>query len=142
MPYKGATLATLALAGGEVDQVIVSVSSVLPLIHDHKVRPIVVLSEKRVSALPDVPTSAESGMPEFVMSIWFAMYGPAALPREMVARLNKEIVRALESPDMRQKMAGIGIDPWTGTPEQLRRFQRKETARYGMIIKAAGIKPE
>jgi tripartite-type tricarboxylate transporter receptor subunit TctC len=142
VPYKGATLATLALAGGEVDQVIVSVSSVLPLIHDRKVRPIVVLSQKRVAALPDVATSGESGMPEFLMSIWFAMYGPAALPRELVTRLNKEVVRALESPDMRQKMAGIGIDPWTGTPEQLREFQRKETARYGTIIKSAGIQPE
>jgi tripartite-type tricarboxylate transporter receptor subunit TctC len=142
VPYKGATLATLALAGGEVDQVIVSVSSVLPLIHERKVRPIAVLSQKRVNALPDVPTSGESGMPEFLMSIWFAMYGPAALPRELVAKLNREIVRALESPDMRQKMAGIGIDPWVGTPDELREFQRKETARYGTIIKAAGIQPE
>ncbi|MGE5523070.1 MAG: Bug family tripartite tricarboxylate transporter substrate binding protein [Rhodospirillaceae bacterium] len=142
VPYKGATLATLALAGGEVDQVIVSVSSVLPLIHDRKVRPIVVLSQKRVAALPDVPTSAESGMPDFLMSIWFAMYAPAATPRELVTRLNKEVVRALESPDMRQKMAGIGIDPWVGTPEQLAQWQKKETARYGTIIKSAGIQPE
>lgn len=142
VPYKGATMATLALAGGEVDQVIVSVASVLPLINERKVKPIVVLSEKRVGALPNVPTAKQSGMPEFLMSIWFAMYAPAHTPREIVMRLNREITQMLETPEMRQKLAGIGIDPWTGTPEQLAQFQRKETARYGVIIKSAGIQPE
>ena len=142
VPYKGATVATLATASGEVDEVIVSVASVLGLIHERKVRPIVVLSAKRVAALPDVPTSAESGMPDFTISIWFALYAPAATPRELVLRLNKEVVRALESPDMKQRMAAAGIDPWIGTPEQLGQWQRKESKRYGVIIKSAGIQPE
>lgn len=142
IPYKGATVATIAAVGGEVDQVIVSVASVLGLIKDRKIRPIVVLSEKRVAALPDVPTSGESGMPDFTMSIWFALYAPAATPRELVLRLNKEVIRALDFADMKQRMAQAGIDPWTGTPEQLAQWQRKETARYGVIIKSAGIQPE
>ncbi len=142
VPYKGATVATLAAAGGEVDQVIVSVASVLGLIHDRKVRPIAVLSEKRVPTLPDVPTSAEAGMPEFTMSIWFAMYAPAATPRELVQRLNREVVRALGSADMKQRMTAAGMEPWTGTPDELAQWHRKETARYGTIIKAAGIRPE
>lgn len=142
VPYKGATVATVAAVGGEVDQVIVSVASVLGLIKDRKIRPLVVLSDKRVAALPDVPTARESGMPEFTMSIWFALYGPAALPRDLVQRLNREVVRALESKDMRDRMVQAGMDPWIGTPEQLAQFQRRETARYGVIIKSAGIQPE
>jgi tripartite-type tricarboxylate transporter receptor subunit TctC len=142
VPYKGATVATLAAASGEVDQVIVSVASVLGLINERKVRPIVVLSEKRVAALPNVPTSAESGMPDFTISIWFALYAPAATPHELVLRLNKEVVRALQSADMKQRMTTAGIDPWIGTPEQLGQWQRKESARYGVIIKSAGIQPE
>lgn len=76
------------------------------------------------------------------MSIWFAMYAPAATPGALVTRLNKEIVTGLESPEMRNRMAAIGIDPWIGSPEDLREFQRRETACYGTIVKAAGIRPQ
>jgi len=142
VPYKGATQATLAAVGGEVDEVIVSVASILPLIQEGKVRPLAVLSPKRVAALPNVPTSAESGMEKFIMSIWYGMYAPAGTPKELIARLNREVVRALESPDLRQRMTAIGIDPWPGSPGELAQLQRSEHARYGVIIKSAGIQPE
>ena len=140
VPYKGATLATVALIGGEVDEVIVSVASALPLIQTGKVRPLAVLSERRVATLPDVPTAKESGVDDFLMSIWYGMFAPAGTPREIISRLNREIMNALESPAMRERMAAAGIDPWPGTPEQMAGLLRSETARFAKIIESAGLK--
>ena len=140
VPYKGATLATVALIGGEVDEVIVSVASGLPMIQTGKLRPLAVLSERRVAALPDVPTAKESGVDDFLMSIWYGMFAPAGTPREIVARLNREVTKALESPAMRERMAAAGIDPWPGTPEQMADLLRSETARYAKIIASAGLR--
>lgn len=142
VPYKGATVATVALMGGEVDQVVVSVASVLSQIRAGKLRPIVVLSEKRVATLPDVPTAAEAGAPEFKMSIWFGLLGPAKMPPEIIARLNQESLKALASPDLLQRFAGAGVDPWPGTPEQMDQLIRSETARYTKIAERAGLKKE
>jgi tripartite-type tricarboxylate transporter receptor subunit TctC len=129
----------VALIGGEVDEVIVSVASVLPLIQAGKVRALAVLSERRVATLPDVPTSKESGVDDFLMSIWYGMFAPSGTPREIISRLNREVVKALESPAMRERMAAAGIDPWPGTPEQMADVLRSETARYARIIASAGL---
>ncbi|MGH8619955.1 MAG: Bug family tripartite tricarboxylate transporter substrate binding protein [Burkholderiales bacterium] len=142
IPYKGATLATLALIGGEVDEVIVSVASVLPLIQAGKVRALAVLSEKRVATLPDVPTSKEAGVDGFTISIWYGMFAPAATPRDIINRLNREVVKALETPEVRDRMLSAGIDPWPGSPEQLAELLKSETVRYAAIVKAAGIRQE
>lgn len=140
VPYKGATLATVALMGGEVDEVIVSVASALPLIQTGRVRPLAVLSVRRVATLPDVPTAKESGVDEFLMSIWYGMFAPAGTPREIISRLNREIMNALESPAMRERMAAAGIDSWPGTPEEMADLLRSETARFAKIIASAGLK--
>jgi len=142
VPYKGAAIATLALAGGEVDEVIVAVAPVLPLIKSGKVRPLAVLSQKRVAALPDVPTSKEAGVDNLLMSIWYGLFVPAATPREIVSRLTGETIRALESPALRDRLAGAGIDPWPGTAEEMGSLVRSETARYATIVRSAGLKPE
>lgn len=139
VPYKGATLATVALIGGEVDEVIVSVASGLPMIQSGKVRPLAVLSERRVATLPDVPTAKESGVDGFLMSIWYGMFAPAGTPREIISRLNREVIKALESPAMRKRMAAAGIDPWPGTPEQMASLLRNETARFAKIVESAGL---
>jgi tripartite-type tricarboxylate transporter receptor subunit TctC len=142
VPYKGATLATTALMGGEVDEVIVSVASVLPLIKAGRVRPLVVLSPKRVPTLPNVPTSAEAGFPSFQMSIWYGMVAPAGTPREIVMRLYKEVAKALDDPALRNHMSAAGMDPWLGTPEDMGALLRSEMTRYAKIIQAAGIKKD
>jgi tripartite-type tricarboxylate transporter receptor subunit TctC len=142
VPYKGATLASLALIGGEVDEVIVSVASVLPLIQSGKVRPLAVLSERRVATLPDVPTAKEAGVDNFMMSIWFGMFAPAATPREIISRLSREITKAMEAPNVRERMAVAGIDPWPGTPEQMGELLRSETARFAVIARSAGLSRE
>ena len=142
VPYKGATIATLALMGGEVDEVVVSVASVMPQIRSGKVRPLAVLAERRVPALPDVPTSKEAGVDNFVMPIWYAMFAPAATPRDIVLRLNREINRALDAPDLRERLSAAGVDPWPGTPDDLARLVTNETARYAGIAKKAGLRAE
>lgn len=142
VPYKGATQAMLALIGGEVDEVIVAVAPALPQIRAGKVRPIAVLSERRVAALPDVPTAKEAGVDKFNMSIWYGLFAPAGTPADLIARLNQEATRALESNELRERMTVMGIDPWPGTAEQLGSLVRSETARYAGIVKSAGLRRE
>jgi len=142
VPYKGATVATTALMGGEVDEVIVSVASVLPLIRAGRVRPLAVLSEKRVPTLPNVPTSKEAGYPNFRMSIWYGMVAPAGTPREIVNRLYQEIAKAFADPVLRKHMASAGMEPWLGTPEDMGNLIRSEMGRYAKIIESAGIKKD
>jgi tripartite-type tricarboxylate transporter receptor subunit TctC len=142
VPYKGATVATTALMGGEVDEVIVSVASVLPLIKAGRVKAIAVLSDKRVPTLPNVPTSTEAGYPNFRMSIWYGMMAPANTPREIVARLHREVSKALEDPTLRRQMAAAGMDPWLGSPDDMGKLVRDEMARYAKIIQAAGIRKD
>ena len=142
VPYKGATVATTALIGGEVDEVIVSVASVLSFIKAGKVRPLVVLSEKRVATLPEVPTSKEAGFPNFQMSIWYGMMAPAGTPREIVTRLYQEVAKALDDRTLRQHMANVGMDPWLGSPEEMGKLVRSEIGRYAKIIQSAGIKKD
>lgn len=142
VPYKGATVATVALIGGEIDEVIVSVASGLPYISSGKVRPIAVLSENRLATLPNVPTSKEQGFPKFQMSIWYGMFAPAGTPRDVITKLNREVIKGMEGREARERMAAGGIDPWPGTPEQMAELLKNEIARYATIIKAAGIPKE
>jgi len=142
VPYKGATVATVSLMGGEVDEVIVSVASAMPYIRTGRVRPLAVLSEKRVGPLPDVPTSKEAGMPQFTMSIWYGMLAPVKTPNEIIKRLYQESAKALQSADLRERFTAAGVDPWIGTPEEFDRLIKSETARYAKIVEKAGLKKE
>ena len=142
VPYKGATLATVALMGGEVDEVVVSVASVLPLIKAGRVRPLAVLSEKRVPTLPNVPTSKEAGYPDFRMSIWYGLLAPAGTPREVIARLHNELTKAYADPALLKQMASAGMEPWLGTPEEMGSLIRSEMSRYAKIIESAGIRKD
>ena len=142
VPYKGATLATVALMGGEVDEVIVSVASALPLIKTGRVRPIAVLSEKRVATLPNVPTSREAGYPDFRMSIWYGLLAPAGTPPAIVSSLYKELTRAYADPALLKQMSGAGMEPWLGSPDEMSTLIRSEMSRYAKIIDSAGIKKD
>ena len=134
VPYKGATVAAVALISGEIDEVVVSVASSLPYIRAGRVRPLAVLSEKRVATLPAVPTALESGVAGFTMSIWYGVLAPGRMPPELVTRLYQETVRALNSADLRKSFASQGVDPWPGTPAELDNLIRSETARYAKIV--------
>jgi len=140
VPYKGASQAALALIGGEVDEVIVAVASALPHIKSGRVRPLAVLSEKRAPTLPDVPTAAEAGVKNFNVSIWYGMYAPTGTPRDIVERLDREIVKALQSPDLVRRLDTAGVNPWPGNAEDQRKLEADEKARYAGIIKSIGLK--
>jgi len=142
IPYKGASVAVFSLIGGEVDEVVVAVASALTQIRAGKVRALAVLSDRRAPTLPEVPTAKEAGVDNFVMPIWFGMFAPAATRRDILARLNREVTKAMAAPDFRERLASAGVDPWLGSPEELGTLVRNETARYAAIIKKAGLRPE
>ena len=139
IPYKGVTQAMVAMMSGEVDEVVMPVSTALPHIRTGKVRPLAVLTEQRIAALPQVPTGIEAGVPGFIMPLWYGMFAPAATPRVIVARLNREIQRALEAPSLREQLTAMGVDPWPGTPEQLGQLLRTDIKLYGDIARSAGL---
>jgi tripartite-type tricarboxylate transporter receptor subunit TctC len=116
-----------------------AVPGAIPLVKAGKVRALAVLSEKRVPALPDVPTAKESGIDNFVVSIWYGILAPAGTPREIITRLNSEIHKALAAPDLKERLANSGVDPLISTPDQFASHIRSETIRYAKIIKDAGI---
>jgi tripartite-type tricarboxylate transporter receptor subunit TctC len=139
VPFKGSGPALVALMSGQVDWGTMAVPGAIPLVKAGKVRALAVLSEKRVPALPQVPTAVESGIEGFVVSIWYGILAPAGTPREIINRLNSEIKKALASPDLKERLANSGVDPLTSTPEQLASYIKSETVRYAKIIKDSGI---
>ena len=142
VPYKGVTQAMVAMMGGEVDEVVMPVSTALAHVRAGKVRALAVLTEQRIAALPEVPTGIEAGVKGFTMPLWYGMFAPAATPREIVSRLSRELVKALESADLRERLTALGVDPWPGTPEQLAELLRADIERYGVIARSAGLRRE
>ena len=139
VPYKGVTQAMLAMMGGEVDEVVMPVSTALTQIRAGKVRPLAVLTEQRIPALPDVPTGIEAGVPGFVMPLWYGMFAPAGTPKPIVAKLSGEIVKALQTPDLRDRLKALGVDAWPGTSEDLRELLSRDIERYGEVARSAHL---
>jgi tripartite-type tricarboxylate transporter receptor subunit TctC len=142
VPYKGSGQALIGLISGDVDTLIMAVPAASGQIHSGKVRAIAVLSAQRSTVIPETPTAREAGVENFEVPIWYGILAPAATPREIIARLNAEIVKALTAPEMKERLATAGIEPVTSTPEQFGVFIKSETARYAKVVKDAGIKPE
>jgi tripartite-type tricarboxylate transporter receptor subunit TctC len=142
VPYKGQGLALSGLMSGQVDMMIMAVPSAQGMVQANKVRALAVLAENRVGALPSVPTMAEAGVKDFVVNVWFGVLAPAATPRDVVARLNSELVKTVAAPDVRERFTGAGIEPASSTPEQFGAYIRSETARYAKVIREAGITVE
>jgi tripartite-type tricarboxylate transporter receptor subunit TctC len=139
VPYKGVTQAVYGMLTGEVDEVIMPVSTSLVHIRSGKVRPLAVLTEQRIPPLPNVPTGIEAGVPGFTMPLWYGMFAPAGTPPDVVSRLSRELIKALQSPDVREKLAALGVDPWPGTAEQLRDLLATDIERYGQVVRAAHL---
>lgn len=142
VPYKSATIALGNALGGEVDIVIVAASSTAAYVQQGKMRALAVLDHKRLSAMPQVPTASEAGAAQVVAVNWYILLAPAAAPRAVIERLNAESVKAMALPDMRERLAAMGGEPAAGTPEQTAEFLRAEHARWGKVIRDAGIRPE
>jgi tripartite-type tricarboxylate transporter receptor subunit TctC len=142
VPYKSATIALTGLLGGEIDIVIVAASSAAPYVKDGRLRALAVLDAKRSSAMPEVPTSAEAGMPQLIAVNWSVLLAPAGTPRAIIEKLNVESVRAMNAPDLHERLAAIGSEPGSGSPEDTAAFLRREYDQWGKVISEAGIKAE
>jgi tripartite-type tricarboxylate transporter receptor subunit TctC len=142
VPYKGSGLALLGLISGQVDVLIMAVPAAAAQVEAGKARALAIVSEKRATPLPNVPTAKEAGFENFVVDIWYGILAPSATPQNVVGRLNTEINKALASPDLKDRLLAAGIQPTGGTPEHFGNFIRSETVRFAKVIKDAGIKPE
>ncbi|MBI3936971.1 MAG: tripartite tricarboxylate transporter substrate binding protein [Betaproteobacteria bacterium] len=140
VPYKGTGPAITDLIGGQVQTMITGVVALYPHIKAGKLRALGATSAKRVAALPDVPTIAESGVPGFDVASWFGVFAPAGTPKPVVTRLNAEIVKILAVPELRRKLAAQGADPATNTPEQFAAYVKSELARWGKVVQATGAR--
>lgn len=142
VPYKSATFGIAGALSGEVDMVIVVISSAVSYVQAGKMRPLVMLDTKRNSSIPDVPTSAEVGLPGLVAVNWYAILVPTGTPRPIVDRLNTESVKAMSEPEMRSRFAKLGGEIHTRNPEETAEFLRSEHARWSKVIREANIKIE
>jgi len=142
IPYKGSGPAMTDLLGGQVDYMFDSITSAKPQIDSGKLTPIAVTTTKRSSALPNVPTLAEAGLPGYELSPWFAAFVPAKTPQPVIDALNKAMLEALKKPAVQQRLAGIGAEPIGSTPVALRDHLAKETTKWGALIKEKGIRAD
>ena len=142
IPYKGAAPALLDVVAGNAHLYFTSAVSAQPFIPSGRLRMVAVASAKRSPSLPEVPTVAEAGFPEFDVSSWWGVVAPASTPREVVMRLQTEIHRVIALPEIRAKLAEQGLDIATNTPEQFAAYIKSETAKWAKLIREGGVKPE
>ena len=142
VPYKGGAPALTDLLGGQIQMAFSSVPAVLPHIKAGRLVALGVGSAKRSPALPNIPTIAEAGVPGYEYTTWYGVFAPAKTPGTLIARLNAEIVKAMETPDIKDRFTALGGDPDPGTPEELRAYMANESAKWAKIIKAANIRVE
>jgi tripartite-type tricarboxylate transporter receptor subunit TctC len=142
IPYKGSGLGLTALVAGEISLYFANVPAAFGHVKAGRLRPVALSGTKRTPAAPGIPTIAESGLPGFAVTSWFGVAAPARTPRPIIDRLNSEIVRALATPELRERMEGMGADPVGNTPEEYTRFVQNEIVKWGKVIKFAGIKSE
>jgi len=140
VPYKGGPAALTDLVGGQIDVMFETVAGTIGFIKDGRLRAIAVSSATRSSALPDVPTISESGLPGFQAVAWVAMAAPGKTPRPIVNKLNADVNRILQMPEIKTRWLGLGTDPMIMTPEQLTEFTKSETAKWAQAVKVSGAK--
>ena len=142
VPYQGGGPAITAVIGGQVQLTFGNLLAVLPLVKSGKLKALGVTSAKRSSAAPDLPTIAEEGVRGYDFSSWFGFFAPALTPKETVAKLNHEIVRILETPEMKQRLTQDGADVVASTPQEFGAYLASETKKWSQVIKQAGIRAE
>ena len=140
IPYKGRAQAVPDLLGGRITMIFDNMPSALPLVKSGDVRAIAVTSATRSAAAPNIPTIAESGLPGFEATSWFALMAPAGLPKEVLARINAETVRVMNLPDVREKLTLLGLDVASGSPEALASLIQVETLKWAKVVKESGAK--
>lgn len=142
VPYKGAPQAITDILGGRLPLMYTTMPTGIPHIKAGKLRALAVTSARRLPLVPDVPTMIELGYPDFEVESWRGLYVPAGTPKKIIARLNTELVKVLQMPDIRERIVVAGFEPATSTPEQFDKFSRTELAKWAQVAKAAGVRIE
>jgi tripartite-type tricarboxylate transporter receptor subunit TctC len=142
VPYKGRAEAIPDLLGGRIHMIFDNMPSALPLVQEGKIKAIAVTSAQRSPAAPNVPTIAESGLPGFEATSWFALLGSPGIPRDVQMRINAETLKVMAMPDVKERLAKLGLDPNPGTPEALATLIQAETTKWARVVKESGAKIE
>lgn len=142
IPYKGRAEAIPDLIGGRIQMIFDNMPSALPLVQGGKLKGLAVTSAQRSPAAPNIPTIAESGLPGFEATSWFALLGAPGIPRDVQMRINAETLKVMAMPDVKDRLARLGLDPHPGTPEALASLIQAETAKWARVVKASGAKIE
>lgn len=140
IPYRGGGPAITDVMAGQIPMMFINFDAALPYVKAGRLRALAMTGSTRSAQLPEVPTVMESGYPEFAAESWTGLSGPAGLPREVTARLNTEMQKAIALADVRERLAGLGLEPVPGSAEQMTAFVRAEVDKWGKVIKASGAK--
>jgi tripartite-type tricarboxylate transporter receptor subunit TctC len=139
IPYRGSAPAINDLIGGHVDLFFDTLTTSVPLYRGDKIRIMAVASPERVDSVKELPTIAESGFPGFRSITWFAMAGPPKLPADLAAKINRDVVNILKSPEVDKRLRELRLDPMIGSPADAAKFFAEETALWGRVIKEAHV---
>ena len=139
IPYKGVNLAMQDVLAGRIQLVVIGLPAALPHIKSGRLRALAVISPHRLALLPDVPTAAEAGLPNYDVTTWYGILTPAGVPRPIVERLNREIVAIMNAPDMKAQLAKQGTEVRTSTPEEFAAYIKSEIAKWADVIHKAGL---
>lgn len=142
VPFKGSSQAVIDLIAGNVDMNFDSIPAVVQHVKSGKLRALAVTSAKRASGFPEVPTIAESGYPEYDLTSWWGLFAPAGTPPEIVAKIHRDTVAALQAADTRERFATLSVDPGGGTSREFADYVRREIAKYDAMVKRLNIKPD
>jgi tripartite-type tricarboxylate transporter receptor subunit TctC len=142
IPYKGRAEAIPDLIGGRIQMIFDNMPSALPLVQEGKLKGLAVTSAQRSPAAPNIPTISESGLPGFEATSWFALLGAPGIPRDVQMRINAETLKVMAMPDVKDRLAKLGLDPHPGTPEALATLIQAETVKWARVVKASGAKIE
>jgi tripartite-type tricarboxylate transporter receptor subunit TctC len=142
IPYKGAAPALTDVVAGQAQLYFTSPISAQPFVRGGRLRMVAVTSLKRSPSMPDIPTVAESGYPDFDVVSWWGILAPAGVPREIISKLHMQIVKILAMPDVKAKLAEQGADAASNTPEQFAAYIKSQITKWGRLIKELGVKPE
>jgi len=142
VPFKGSGLALIALTAGEIDVLIMAIPAAAGQVKAGRARALMVFSTERSPTLPEVPSARELKMEDYIVRLWYGMLAPATTPPALINRQNAEIVKAMNTPDLRKRLLEAGIEPLSSTPDEFAKFIAKESVLYARIVRDAAIPPQ
>jgi tripartite-type tricarboxylate transporter receptor subunit TctC len=142
VPYKGTAPGVTDLIAGRISMSCTALVSSMPFVKQGKLRVLATVGGKRSPAAPELPTVAESGVPGYAVDVWYALFAPAAVPRDILTQLNTEVIRVLNTPETRERLAAIGLEPAAEPLDRTNAYINAEVAKWGKVVRAAGITAE